>query len=458
MKLWMLLLLLLPGAASGAERPQDFAFGMALQADGQDALYEVEIPLAVYRGVTRADLGDLRVFNAQGEVVPHALRAPAVVTEQTGQAQRLPVFPIYGEARGRIDDMSVRIMKRADGTFIAVRSQAKAKEQKVLRGFILDAGAAKLPIRELQFDWRGDDASFIGKVRVDGSDDLATWTSLAADAAIARLTFDGQQVRRDRVELRPAKFKYLRISWPENQAALESLKVLAEPAAQWVASARNWQTIEATPVSGKAGEFSFDLGGPVPVDRLRVELPQVNSLVQVQLLTRAKSTDEWRAVLSAIAYRLRQGDTEVSSPEIALATKGDRFWLLRVDQKGGGIGGGAPSLRIGWVAQRLIFAARGAGPFQLAYGSSGVKSAAFAIEAVIPGYKTDAEFKVRPAKLGDPVTLAGAAQLQAPLDYKKIILWSSLILAVLLLGWMALRLSRQMGKTPADPTHTDKAS
>jgi hypothetical protein len=191
---------------------------------------------------------------------------------------------------------------------------------------------------------------------------------------------------------------------------------------------------------------------------LRVELPQVNSLVQVELLTRAKSNDEWRAVLSAVAYRLRQGDTEVSSPEIAVTTKGERYWLLRADQKGGGVGGGAPSLRVGWVAPKLIFAARGAGPFQLAYGSSGVKPAAFAIEAIIPGYKTDAEFKVRPATLGEPVILAGAAQLKSRWDYKKIALWASLVLAVFMLGWMALRLSRQMGKAPADPTHTDKAS
>ncbi|MET0585472.1 MAG: DUF3999 family protein [Candidatus Binatia bacterium] len=40
----------------------------------QEALYEIEIPAAVCRGVTRADLGDVRIVNGQGEVVPHGLR------------------------------------------------------------------------------------------------------------------------------------------------------------------------------------------------------------------------------------------------------------------------------------------------------------------------------------------------------------------------------------------------
>ena len=64
-------------AVGAAERAQDFAYGMPIEADGEAALYEIEIPAAVYRTVTRSDLGDIRVFNGQGEVVPHALKQSA---------------------------------------------------------------------------------------------------------------------------------------------------------------------------------------------------------------------------------------------------------------------------------------------------------------------------------------------------------------------------------------------
>jgi len=458
MKSFAIFLLLVQGVAGAAEGPQDFAFGMAIHADSNDALHEIEIPVAVYRGVMRSDLGDLRVFNGPGEVVPHALRPRVVITEQTEAVVRLPVFPLYGESMGKLQDLSVRVEKRADGTIIGIQSQAKGAARKSqLRGYLVDASTLKPAIHALKFDWKGDSASFVGKVKVDGSDDLAGWTNLADSAALARLTFDGHQVERDRVELRPAKFKYLRISWPENQPPLESLNVRAEPAAKLVPSPRIWQTVSASPVAGKAGEYSYDLGGYFPVDRLRVELPQVNSLVQLQIHSRAQPNDPWRLSLSAVAYRLRDRDTEVTSPEIAVTTNSRRYWLLRVDQKGGGVGSGVPAIQIGWVAQKLVFAARGAGPFQLVYGSSGIKPAAFAIESLIPGYKTDAEFKVRPAALGEQITLAGSAQLRAPWNYQKIALWGSLIVGVGFLGWMALRLSRQIAKPPADSQKSDEA-
>ena len=82
MKLIVALMLLAQSvAAVAAERPQDFAYGIEVHADVQDALYEIELPAAVYRGVTRSDLGDIRVFNAQGEVVPYAFKPRALVPQ-----------------------------------------------------------------------------------------------------------------------------------------------------------------------------------------------------------------------------------------------------------------------------------------------------------------------------------------------------------------------------------------
>jgi hypothetical protein len=192
-------------------------------------------------------------------------------------------------------------------------------------------------------------------------------------------------------------------------------------------------------------------------DRVRVHLPQPNSLVQLQILTRANRSDAWHLVTSALAYRLREREAEVSSPEIVVTSQGERYWLVRVDPKGGGVGSGEVAIEIGWVPHKLVFAARGTGPFQLAYGSSRVKPAALAIESLIPGYQTKHQFKVAPAKLGGQVILAGASRLAATRDYQTMALWGSLILGVALLGWMALRLSRQVTTPPVKSPSTDKS-
>ena len=57
-------------------RKNDFAYGIAVHPGKDAPLYRVRLPLAVYRGVTRSDLGDLRVFNSGGALVPHELWSP----------------------------------------------------------------------------------------------------------------------------------------------------------------------------------------------------------------------------------------------------------------------------------------------------------------------------------------------------------------------------------------------
>lgn len=57
-------------AASQADAatPQlnDYAEGISIEPQAGRPLIEVEIPDSVYRVITRADLGDVTVFNAEG--------------------------------------------------------------------------------------------------------------------------------------------------------------------------------------------------------------------------------------------------------------------------------------------------------------------------------------------------------------------------------------------------------
>ena len=65
----------------------------------------------------------------------------------------------------------------------------------------------------------------------------------------------------------------------------------------------------------------------------------------------------------------------------------ERFWLLRVDQRGGGLGTSTPTLYAGWVPQKIVFAARGNAPFQIAYGSPRASPAAYSVETLVPGWR-----------------------------------------------------------------------
>jgi hypothetical protein len=110
-----------------------------------------------------------------------------------------------------------------------------------------------------------------------------------------------------------------------------------------------------------------------------------------------------------------------------------------------------PILYAGWVPQKIVFAARGEAPFQIAYGSARALPAGYPIETLVPGWRNDARPKLPQAQTLPEHLLGGAASLQRQYDRKTWGLWTALVLGVAVLGWMAWRLAKQM-QSPAPAT------
>ena len=397
------------GGATAVERPQDFAYGSLLEADGSEALYELALPAAVYQGVARPDLGDVRVFNGAGEVVPHAWRPRKTASAETPAPVTLTLFPLKAQPGTPVDGLSISVRRSAGGTTSVnvTASDARGRGGKRIVAYLVDLNALDRALRAIEFDWQATPDGFAGRLRVDASDDLAAWRTLVADAPLVSVEVAGQRLQQKRIELPPQKTKYLRLSWA-SQSAGQSPPELAsargEPADKTVDAPREWAQVKAAK-GEKPGEYAFDLRGHYPVDRVRFDLPESNTIVQVELLARDKADLPWRVIARGVAYRLRQDGSEIASPELAVGATTDRYWLLRVDQRGGGLGREPLGMQVGWVPHRLVFTARGAAPFQLAYGNRAAKPAAYSIETIIPGYREDAGPQIRAAKAGTQQTV-----------------------------------------------------
>jgi hypothetical protein len=458
------LLCVLPAGAQ--ERPAQYNHAARIEGGGEDSHYRFTLPADTYRGVTRPDLGDLRVFNGAGEPVPYAF-VPLRPATHRPAVHPANLFPLRGEAAKGLDGVNIRIQQGRSGTTIDVSSTpGVAKAQRKLLGYLLDASELKVPYEALQLDWQSREG-FTGTVRVEGSEDLRTWRMLVGAAPVLYLEHDGQRLERKRVELHGARARYLRISFTGvpagftlQQARLELRPERAEPE-------RQWQSITGKESESRRGEYEFDTGGYFPVDRLRFALPQVNTVAQAEVLARRRSEarsridrrsradDEWRHAAAATLYRLGRNGGEVANADIATAPTASRYWLLRVDQKGGGLGSGEVRLEIGWVPHEAVFAARGEGPFTLAYGLKIAKPGALPITAVLPGYKEGEAITLKTASLtsmaspGPQPAPGFSAYLRAAAESgeaKKWALWASLVVGVLLLVWMAFALLRQVGK------------
>lgn len=432
-----------PAIAADADgsSPKDFAYRMQVDGTGDAAAYRVALPLALYKKIVHADLSDIRVFNGRGEQVPFAIERPAAGTVSNA-ATALALFPLKDDSSATLD--AVRVTIEAGRGAINVQTGGQAPPSGLINVYLVDGRSLDAPVAALRLEWPQDAADFAGRLRVEASDSLGDWRLVAATAPLANLHSNAGRLVEQRVEFAPTKAKYWRLSWVGSAAPFALTSVLAEPAKQNVDARHTSLKVSAAASKSPPGEFEYDLGARLPVDRVNLELPDTNTVVDVELLSRVRSTDPWRSVRRSGFYRLKNDGEELRNGPVPVALNTDRRWLLRTDPKGGGLGNGAPQLVVEWVPHELVFVARGTGPFYVAYGSATADSAAVSL-AVLP--KT---VSIASASLLDPESLGGEVRLQpppAPYAWKAAILWAVLIIGAGLLAWMALRLSKDFSRT-----------
>ncbi len=429
-----------PSSTPGSS-PLDFAYRMQVLGTGDAAAYRVSLPLALYQKIAHPDLADLRVFNGRGEQVPFAIERPAAGTVANA-ATALPLFPLKDDSGATLD--AIRVTIESGQHAINVQAGDRGPPSGRINSYLVDGRSLEVRVAALRLEWPPDAADFAGRVRVEASDSLNDWRVVNSAAPIANLHSDAQRLVEQRVEFAPTKAKFWRLSWSGAAAPFVLTSVLGEPAKQNVDALHTSLSLAAVSAKNAPGEFEYDLGASVPVDRLNLELPDINTVVDVELLSRARPADGWQTVRRSGFYRLKSETEELRNGPVSVALNTDRHWLLRTDPKRGGLGTSAPHLVVEWVPHEVVFVARGAGPFYVAYGRATVESAAVSLD-VIPK-----NVPIASASLSTPAVSGGDSLLQppaAPFPWKTPLLWAILIAGAGLLGWMALRLSKDFSRT-----------
>jgi len=434
-------------AANAADlRPGDFASTMPMEVTSADGLHVATLPFSFFAGSQRRDLGDVRVFNGVGETVPYSLLTPRTAEREKSAALPARVFPLWAQPGAEASELSVRIDQSATGAITVIRGAEKSRKQARLAGYLVDTSAIKKPMQAIAIEWANDAQGFAGRVDVASSDDLSRWNCCIASGSLIALQHEGQTLKLNRVELPRVTAKYLRLSWPASQTTPAFVEVWVEQVESVLDAPRTWHTVIAE-AGTKAGEYAFKMNAYAPIDRLRVSLPNPNTVATVKLLARSKDDDPWHMVAAPTVYRLTRSGQDFVSPDIEISPTPERSWLLRLDPRTS-IGQGMPKLTAGFIPRKIVFAARGAKPFELAYGNPKVASSSIPIATLVPEYHEDKPLEAASATLGEPRSQEIRTGLLSrwldlnPGDWQKIALWSVLAAGVAILGWMAFRLGR----------------
>ena len=268
---------------------RDFSYGIPLEVDGDGAVYSLSLPEEVYRFTVRSDLGDMRIFNGFGEVVPHLLQRHHGAKVAMREPIPLRIFPLYRESSWVEELKHIRIADDGLGTIIDIERPSAAGEPKPeqVAEYLIDASSLDAPIEKFVFDWNEVDEGFLVSVKVEYSNDLVHWHHLIAEATLADLKHQGYRLRQQAITLPSQEGRYYRISWPlgESGRLLRSVHAVVRRAEQ--RRPHQWLSLSPDSAATHGGDYYFTLNGSYPVERIRVILPQSNTVAQVRLFSRA---------------------------------------------------------------------------------------------------------------------------------------------------------------------------
>ncbi|RMH91006.1 DUF3999 domain-containing protein [Lysobacter pythonis] len=421
------------------------AFGLMLAATGwlrqwpvrlsvlDAGAYRIDISEAVYHAAGRADLGDVDVLDARGQPVPAMLFTAAVPDARATAPQGLPWFPLPDAAALPNTELRV-ISERADDGRVLRLETREAASNEPSRSWLVDASALRAPLVALRLALTPD-AQVEARLRVEGSDDLARWRVLRIDAGVLQLRRDGHVLRQTRIPL-DGGARYLRLVL-EKGDALPLAGVEAETIVTTAGPAREWRDYAASAASPDRKSFEFVVDGRQPFDRADVVLPG-NSAARWRLESRDRADAPWR--WRAGPWTQFQLGEAQRSPAQALPRLRQRQWRLVSDVAIAE----TPRLRLGWQPEAIVFVAAGEAPYRLVAGSARARRADAPLDELLAQMRARRGREWRPADAHiEGVGEAGdAAALNAPRDWKRIALWSVLVLAALLVVGFATSLLR----------------
>jgi hypothetical protein len=442
----------LPAAgALAADSAADYPWQVPLVLQGKGPWYRLQVPMAVQLAAAHADLRDLRVFNQEGEALPYALSDAVDERNSAPRDASVRLFPLYGATADPGAQANLRIQRRASGTLVEVlpdAAPAAAGEQR--RGWLLDAGTADFPFERLLLDWNSPSEGF-QHFRIEASDDLRNWQPWG-DGQLARLSFNGERMDVSEVALPGRKARYLRLSWPANEPAVELTSARLQGHSERTEAA---PLVWSPPFAGQRdadGAYRWELPLALPLERVKVALDPAQSplMVPVALSGRAEVKDangqagNWWPLARGVLYSLPIDGRQARQDELALNGAAVRQLRLVPDARGTGLGAGVPDISVAMRARELVFLIRGSAPYRLALGNGAARAASLPLSVLIPAYSAEKAAALGQAQLQEALAPASVPSRAAPLgrDWKRVGLWVVLLAGVLLLAGMALSLVR----------------
>jgi hypothetical protein len=410
-------------------------------------LQSVPLPAEVYQGVTQEGLRDLRVFNAAGQVVPHVVVSATEIDVPAPRLERVPAYSLATQ-----EDTVEAEQPPAAATPPAADTDEDPGLEGVLglddpdpgpASYLIDASAVDGEISGLRLFW-DESASFMSVIAVESSDDLLSWEPWSEPVTVAGLRGQEVVLTRNEIGLPARRASYIRLihsgGSPLPLPALTHAEVELDTGVD--EGARQWWRPGL--VSSEGNLHTFELAAWVTVDSMRLVMPAGNALAEVTLASATGPNRGWQERFAGLFYRLEGAQTDQTASFVPVS---DRYWRLALS----GLRLEEVTLELGQIPERLVFLARGEGPYTLAYGSALVGEEEVRLSSLSDLRPLrDGDIEIVAASLGAPFELGGESRLVAPGAVRlQFTIFIAALLAVLMVTLIFLR--RRLERRRSEP-------
>ncbi|HSO18217.1 MAG TPA: DUF3999 family protein, partial [Desulfosarcina sp.] len=313
-----LCLLLGSAAAAAPPEPGDFAYGFSLAPHSDASICRFVLPADIYRNVFRQDLGDIRVFNQAGRLLPHVIQKPPMRTEKDTDRRAVPFFPVTGPDARPDTPASVHIRTDSAGAIVSVHPRTAPATPQDITAHILDLSGFDRYPDALEIAWRQADDRYVARVTLAGSNDLDHWRTLVAGISLARLRYQNHTLSQNRISLPPGAARYLRLTWNEDSPPLRITSVTGLFFRRMEMAERVFIKIGAEAASG-GGVYAFDLGGCFPTDTVNLIRQEPRTLIQGTLASRKSRHGSWETRLQGVFFNLELDAEPWRSPPVRIS-------------------------------------------------------------------------------------------------------------------------------------------
>ena len=442
--LWCLLLLL-PTTSMSA--PSDFAYQARLDEIDQ-SLQRVPLSIEIILALTRADLGDIAVFNAHGKQLVHTtLRAATPVQELS---RSLPFHEFSHFQRQHSKTVTMRQQSRQAASISELETTQTVPVETRRKDYLVelteDDSAPKFERFELQ--WTHEPAEQILELRVEvgnALDDLRVIKPRKRLTNINSINRDSSDPGWRSIEGIPAGYRYLRLTPLGNIARFELQRVDGHYRASGSAPVLHHRIETQGLEEDETLYYTAPFPSRVNAESLRIIPAESNSLLSGQLYASWDDSDSRFLIKRDFRqHNIENADIRPSEP-IRLARRPYRSIALTSAANLPA----APAIELIYPQYELLFLGDGNAPYTLAWGNHESAGPTGDLATIMQGSLQQAQQNAGLAGLGTIGESGGEARLapQPTLPWKKWLLWTLLILAVIVTARMALKLYREMNQS-----------